>query len=375
MPLLMEEFYKPQIQKAQLADYQSLARKRGVEAEQAEMQMEEEKTANEYLRSLAQKAPTEAIKLPDGTIQSPEISRLEEALKGSPNYTVYTRLSKQLTDAKDKESKIAMRNENIDIKDRQEKASIAQAGIEMKSSMGLHMTVDALKKDFPEDAQRLDEIFKHFNYQYTPQVESFLKAAVARNIGAVETLKNNATLAKAEENHIKNTQLEQNRLRDDSRTETNQAFMREIASERLQLAKKKADQVKARERKIGRLSDKTEVERTSSELKGDLPKLDLATRDRMAEDIRTKQKEHMLSDESLSAGDAYEDAYDAILSKVKTTGGFTVPILGTFGEKQEYQSISAGEPAAPAKFETGKVYKDAAGNKAKYVNGKWEAVK
>jgi hypothetical protein len=33
---------------------------------------------------------------------------------------------------------------------------------------------------------------------------------------------------------------------------------------------------------------------------------------------------------------------------------------------------AAAAPVAPAKFEEGKIYTDAKGNKAKYVNGKWE---
>ncbi len=97
-------------------------------------------------------------------------------------------------------------------------------------------------------------------------------------------------------------------------------------------------------------------------------------------DNQRKQIRQIANDIFANYRKGYQPVYEQAASQLKAAGipeqFWTIPDLNKLnaGQADILAEKPASAPAKSGKFEEGKVYQDAHGNKAKYVNGKWQPV-
>lgn len=215
--------------------------------------------------------------------------------------------------------------------------------------------------------------------ELTPAVAQWVKQTVQSSMSAKDQMIRAQKII--EETRRSEEAKERAIDRDEARQDRkiNQAANRELSYLRLdetrlaRLAREK--KVAAQKAKAQALPRSDDTKAAASRIKEDFPDLPKGDRENAALAVSSKAKLLLVNGEYEDFAEATQAAYDEVKGNITTEESF-LPF--GWGDKTKYER-GVTTPATVTKpavsFESGKVYQDASGNKAKYVNGKWEPVK
>lgn len=347
MPLLMEQFYAPQVQQAELQKAKTQNELGQLQVEQTRRQIDLQQQASVLLQQQAAKeeqTPTSSTIGADGGVVSPIISQLKETSKIQAklgDVEGYRKSLKDIIEAENKESEILKRNADIAKEQAGYKASAAQYALESKDIEG---GLSILAKTDPITAMKLYAALPKDSsgkIQYTPQVEQLLKKTIAEST----TFKDMADIQRkamdSKERERENRQRDQDRAQAQADRRADQADRREERKQRME-DKKESKVALYKTASIEANSAYDKYKHSYQTLRRDLIK------------ASTKDEKEAIKQEMEDLTVAYKDETSSLQEKWSAQGLNVTPKKSSEVKKEismEEKVKASGIPYEPEKYE------------------------